>query len=85
MCQRVDEPLDGLLFHLYIVQTDAQVCCQVQFAGQIAQHTLEERVDGFYAEVVVVVQQEVKGLSSAFANHLVGHFRLFAQPLQVAI
>ena len=56
MGQRVYELVDGQFLDLCIVQTDTQVGRKVEFAGQIAQYALEECVDGFYAEVAVVVK-----------------------------
>ena len=72
MCQRVDELVDSLLFHLCIVQTDTQVSCQVELTSQIAQHALEERVDGLYAEIVVVMQQQTQCDASTLFNGIDG-------------
>ena len=55
MLQRVDELVDGLFLHLYVVQTDTQICCQVQFPSQITQYALKEGVDGLYSEIIVVM------------------------------
>jgi Na+/phosphate symporter len=52
MCQRVDELVDGLLFYLIIVQSDAQIGCQVQFTGQITEDALEESVDAMKKELI---------------------------------
>ena len=55
MGEGVDKTVDGLFFHLNIVQSDAEVGSQVQFTGKIAKDTLEKRVDGLYPEIVVIV------------------------------
>ena len=83
--QRVNHQVDGLFFHLTVVQTDAQVGRQVQFACQIAQHTLEKGVDGLHAEVVVVVQQQVQGFASALADDFGCEPRVVNDALQVVV
>ena len=51
-----------LLFHLIIVQSDAQVGCEVEFSGQISQDTLKEGINGFYSEIVVVMDEQAQCL-----------------------
>ena len=68
MRERVDEEVDGLLFHLVVIQSNAQIGCQVQLAGQIAKYALEEGVDGLDAEVAVVVKQLMECLASLTAD-----------------
>ena len=63
-----DEVADGLLFDLRVVEFDAQIGGEVEFAGKVSQHTLEERVDSLNSEVAVVVKQQVKGLSCPRGN-----------------
>ena len=63
-----DEVSDGLLFDLRVVEFDAQVGCEVEFAGEVSQHALEKRVDGFHAEIAVVVQQVVEGDGGSLAH-----------------
>ena len=72
MCQRVDELVDGLLFYLIIVQSDAQIGCQVQFTGQIAENALEESVDGLYSEIAIIVKQLVECFASFLADLRLG-------------
>ena len=54
--------IHSLLFHLIIVQPDTQVGCEVEFSCQISQDTLKEGVDGFYSEIVVVVDEQAQSL-----------------------
>ena len=51
-----DELIDSEFLHLIVVQSDAQVGGEVEFAGHVPENTLEEGIDGLDAEVVVVVQ-----------------------------
>ena len=66
--QIVYQTVNGLFLNLYIVQTDSQIGCEVELASQIAQHALEEGVNSLYAEIVVVMEQQVQGLASTFAD-----------------
>ena len=54
--------IHSLLFHLIIVQSDAQIGCEVEFSGQIPQDTLKEGIDGFYSEIVVVMDEQAQCL-----------------------
>ena len=54
--------IHSLLFHLIIVQSDTQVGCEVEFSCQISQDTLKEGVDGFYSEIVVVMDEQAQSL-----------------------
>ena len=49
--------IHSLLFHLIIVQSDAQVGCEVEFSSQVSQDALKEGIDGFYSEIVVVMDK----------------------------
>ena len=62
--------VDGQFLNLRVIQPDVQVGRQVQLAGQVAQHALEERVDGHDTEVVVVVQQQRQGYACPLADKL---------------
>ena len=68
MCQRVNELVDGLLFHLHIVESHTIVGAEFQLACQITKHLLEEGVDGFYTKVVIVVQQQAQGFDIDLQN-----------------
>ncbi len=85
MGEVVNQAVDGLLLNLYVVQPDAQVGRQVQFAGQVAQHALEKRVDGLNAEVVVVVEQQVEGLAGTTADECLGQTRQPDNVLKVVV
>ena len=54
--------IHSLLFHLIIVQSDAQVGGEVEFSGQVSQDALKEGIDGFYSEIVVVVDEQAQSL-----------------------
>ena len=54
--------IHSLLFHLVIVQSDAQVGCEVEFSSQVSQYTLKEGIDGFYSEIVVVMDEQAQSL-----------------------
>ena len=47
--------VNGITFNLVVVQFHAQVGSKGQFASQVAQYTLKERVDSLDTEVAVVV------------------------------
>ena len=68
--QVCDKLIDGHLFHLIVVEADAEVIGQVEFASHIAQYALEEGVDGLHAEVVVVVQQIRQSHACTLADNL---------------
>ena len=44
---------------------------ELEFAGEVSEHTLEEGVDGLHAEVVVVVEQVGKGDACSLADETV--------------
>ena len=48
--ERVDHLVHGLLFHLLVVQFDAEVGGEVEFAGEVPEDALEELVDGLHPE-----------------------------------
>ena len=58
--QRRDEFIHRQVFHLIVVELNLEVGGEVEFSGEVAQHALEEGVDGLHAEVAVVVQQQVE-------------------------
>ena len=60
--------VDGQFLHLIVVESDAQVGGEVEFARHVPHDTLEECVDGFHAEVVVVVQQVGEADACPFAD-----------------
>ena len=64
----VDEVVDGLFLNLVVIKGNTQVGGEVEFACQIAQHTLEERIDGLHAEIAVVVDEVLQGDSSSFGG-----------------
>ena len=68
MCERIDKLVDSLFLHLDIIESDAQIGCQVQFTCQVAKDTLEESVDGLHAEVAVVMKQLMKRFTGLFAD-----------------
>ena len=65
-----DELIDGEFLHLVVVESDAEVGGEVELARHVAEHTLEEGVDGFHPEVVVVVEQIIEGHGGSLANQL---------------
>ena len=65
-----DELVDGEFLYLHIVETYAEVGGEVKLARHVAQHTLEEGVDGLYTEIVVVVEQVVEGDACTLADEL---------------
>ena len=68
----LDELVDGLLLYLKIVESDAQVGCEVELAGEIAENALKKGVDGLYAKVIVVVQQMSEGLLGTMRDDVGG-------------
>ena len=62
--------VDGLLFHLVVVQSDAQVGSELQFAGEVAKDGLEEGVDGHHAKLTIVVHHEGQGLRGLLGSRL---------------
>ena len=66
--QIVYQTVNGLFLNLYIVQTDSQIGSEVKLASQVAQHALEEGVNSLYAEIVVVMEQQVQGFASTSAD-----------------
>ena len=83
--QVVQHLVDGHFLYLRVVQPDAQVCREVQFVSKIAEHALEEGVDGHHPEVVVVVQQQFQGYACPLADELRRGFQLAAHLLHVAV
>ena len=79
--------VDSISKCFLLVEIDAQVGGQIQLACQVADNTLEERIDGFDAEMAVVVENERKsyltGLSNRFLRLSV--LESFGQHLQVAV
>ena len=56
--QTLDEFIHGLLLHLVVIESDAEVGSQIQLSCQVSQHALKEGVDGLHVEVVVVVDEQ---------------------------
>ena len=83
--QVCDELIDGHLFHLVVVEADAQVVGQVEFASHVAQHALEEGVDGLHAEVVVVIQQIRQSYAGALTDNLSFKACLLCDASQVVV
>ena len=75
--------VDGQLLHLCVIEPDAQIRSEVQFSCQVAQHALEEGVDGLYMEVVVVVEQIAERDARTFADKCFRLSRLLADHLHV--
>ena len=69
--QRRYQFIHSHVFHLIVVELDFQVGGEIEFACQVAQHALEERVDGLHPEVAVVMQQQVESRGST-ASYLLG-------------
>ncbi len=71
--QFVDHLVYGDALNLSVVKLDAQVGREVELACKVAQHALEERVDGLDAEVAVVVYNIKKSDLGAIGHKLFGH------------
>ena len=51
----LDKLIYGQFLYLIVVEADSQVCRQIQFTCEITEYPLEEGVDGFNTEVIVIV------------------------------
>ena len=78
-----DELVDGKFLHLGVVESDAEVGGEVELAGHIAQHTLEEGVDGLDAEIVVVVEEVGQCDACTLADEARLEARLLADGLEI--
>ena len=83
--QAVDEVVDGLLFHLLVVEGDAQVRGKVELACQIAKHTLEKGVDGLDAEIAVVVDELAQGLGCLLGGMFLRDAQFFDDALHIVV
>ena len=84
-CQLLDEAVHRLVQYLRVVQFDVQVRAQLQFAGQVPHHRLEERVDCLHPEAAVVVQHVQQGRSRPPSQFLGGDavLQVLADAVQV--
>ena len=83
--QVVQHLVDGHFLYLRVVESDAQVCREVKFVCKIAEHALEERVDGHHPEVVVIVQQQFQGNACPLADELRRGIEFLAHLLHIDI
>ena len=72
--QLLYQHVNSLFLHLVVIEFHPQVRREIQLPGQIAENGLKEAVDGFHAEITVVVQQLVQGDTRLLGSHvLVDH------------
>ena len=50
-----DDVVNSLVFHFAVVEPNIEVGGQSELASQVAEHALEEAVDGFHSKIMVVV------------------------------
>ena len=73
LAKLIDKLVHSVAFYLIVVKLDAQVGSKVELASKIAQHALKERVDGFDAEVAVVVNNVFKGYTGTLGHKFFGN------------
>ena len=71
--QFLHEVLHGKFDDILVVQIHLQPGIQSQLVRHVAEHALEESIDGGHVETAVVVQDGMKGAVAFFADFLVGH------------
>ena len=77
--------VDGLLFHLVVVQPDAQVGSELQFAGEVAKDGLEEGVDGHHAKLTIVVHHEGQGFRGLLGGGLSGDMQVVDDLFEIVL
>ena len=77
--------VDGHFLHLHIIKPDTQGGREVKFAGKVAQHALEEGVDGLYSEIAVVVEQIVQSYACLPAGIVGGYVKLTAHEVGIGL
>ena len=85
LVERLDHRVDGHLLHLLVVELDAQVGGEVELAGQVAEHALEELVDGLDAERGVVVNDARERLLGPGAHEPFADPHLLGDLLQIVV
>ena len=74
-----------MVFHRRIVEFHSEVCREVQFAREVPEHALEERVDGLHVEIVVVVYEEREGCRGCFSDVVFRHLCLKCYLFQIVV
>ena len=55
-------------FHLNTIDSHLQIGSKVQFACKVAQHTLEKGIDGLYAKLMIVMDEQMQGNTGTLSD-----------------
>ena len=65
-----DQFIYSLFFYLDIIKTNSQISGQIKFTCQITEYTLEECINRFDAEIIIIVDKIFQSNTSIFNNLL---------------